>query len=289
MPDLPFNKPGRFYRGNIHAHSTRSDGIIEPMALAEAYENQGYDFLAITDHFLEDFSFPITDTRNCRSSDFTTIIGAELHVPQTQVGAPWHLVALGIPLDFAPPLPDESAPAIARRAVDAGGFLGIAHPAWYTLSLDEALTIDSAHAVEVYNETCFYWNDRGDSWYMLELLLARGRRLTAFASDDAHASRPDMFGGWVQVRSTELSPEALVEALKAGDFYSSQGPEILDVTVTEDEISISCSPCSAILVTGVSFYTGSLRGTELCHATFPLEHFKGSYCRVTIIDQHGKH
>jgi hypothetical protein len=28
VKNLPFDKPGRFYRGNLHAHSTVSDGSL---------------------------------------------------------------------------------------------------------------------------------------------------------------------------------------------------------------------------------------------------------------------
>jgi len=37
-------------RGNLHAHTTFSDGVRTPQALVEDYEARGYDFLAITDH-----------------------------------------------------------------------------------------------------------------------------------------------------------------------------------------------------------------------------------------------
>src|SRR5262249_39288964 len=37
-------------RGNLHAHTTFSDGGPPPAALVEEYETRGYDFLAITDH-----------------------------------------------------------------------------------------------------------------------------------------------------------------------------------------------------------------------------------------------
>src|SRR5437879_1236789 len=37
-------------RGNLHAHTTFSDGVRSPAALVAEYEALGYDFLAITDH-----------------------------------------------------------------------------------------------------------------------------------------------------------------------------------------------------------------------------------------------
>ena len=39
-----------FLKGNLHAHTTFSDGVRSPQALIAEYESRGYDFLAITDH-----------------------------------------------------------------------------------------------------------------------------------------------------------------------------------------------------------------------------------------------
>ena len=153
MLHLPFDQPGRFYRGNLHTHSTRSDGALDPAEVARQYRVQGYDFLSLTDHFLQQYDWPIVDTTPYRTDDFTTIIGAELHVPEIVSGSPWHILAVGLPEDFAPPTEGETGPALAARAAKAGAFIGIAHPHWYNLTADEALAVQSAHAVEVYNET----------------------------------------------------------------------------------------------------------------------------------------
>ena len=57
--------------------------------------------------------------------------------------------------------------------------------------------------------------------YLLDQLLNEGHRLTAFATDDAHFKSPDHFGGWVQVKAESLDPDALLQALKEGHYYSS--------------------------------------------------------------------
>jgi predicted metal-dependent phosphoesterase TrpH len=286
MHTLPFRQPGRFYRGNIHTHSTRSDGALSPEAVIEAYKTHGYDFVALTDHFLEQFGYPVTDTRPLRSADFTTLLGAELHAPRTESGLNWHLVAVGLPIEFAPPSPTETGPELAARAAAQGAFVGIAHPAWYSLTLADALSIEDAHAVEVYNEGSAQWSDRGNSWYLCDLMLKQGRRVNAYSADDAHflSSRPAAFAGWVQVRATELTSRALVEALRTGAYYSSQGPEIYDIAVEREKIAISCSPATAIIVSGVSANACQLHGESLTSASFPLASFAGSYCRVTVID-----
>jgi hypothetical protein len=132
--NLPFDKPGRFYRGNLHAHSSDSDGTRLPEELARLYREAGYDFLAITDHFRERYGFPVTDTRPYRREGFTTLLGAELHAPETGLSVDWHILAVGLPPDFPPRGPSEGGPDLARRAVEAGAFVGIAHPAWYGLT-----------------------------------------------------------------------------------------------------------------------------------------------------------
>jgi hypothetical protein len=287
--NLPFAQPGRFYRGNLHTHSTRSDGRRAPEEVVAAYREAGYDFLALTDHFLPQYDYPITDTRGLRADGFTTLLGAELHAPATEKGDPWHLLAVGLPLDFAPNGSGETPAGLAARAAAAGAYVALAHPAWYNLTLDDLLSIEAAAAVEVYNETCAQDNDRGDSWHVCDMLLGRGRRLLACATDDAHfGAREDRFGGWVQVRAEALEPAALLAALKAGHYYSSQGPTIEHVAIDGDQIEIACSPARAIFVSGARSANRRAVGEGITAARLPIEPFVGAYCRVTILDAHGK-
>ena len=103
MHNLPFDKPGRFWRGNLHTHSTNSDGQLSVEATCQQYRQAGYDFFSLTDHFLERYNFPMTDTTPYRTDDFTTIIGAELHSGAQDNGELWHILAVGLPFDFEPP------------------------------------------------------------------------------------------------------------------------------------------------------------------------------------------
>ncbi len=293
MTNLPFDKPGQFYRGNLHTHSTRSDGGLPPAEAIAAYRDHGYDFMALTDHFTENYGFPITDTREFRTNSFTTILGAELHAPRTEVGERWHIVAVGLPLDFTPTTSEETGPQLAARAAASGAFVGIAHPAWLGVSLADALSIDAAHAIEIHNEGHTQDSDRGNGWYLADLLATRGRRLTGYAADDAHfAARPDAFGGWVQVRAATLDPAALLAALRAGHFYASQGPELYDIALAGDQITIACSPARAIYATGRGAVGRYRLGDDLTEAAFPLEPFRargaGGFVRVTVVDERGK-
>src|SRR5688572_6389218 len=73
---LPFDRPGRFWKGNLHTHSDRSDGALSPEKTVRHYRDSGYDFLALTDHFRAECGFPVTDTRPLRTAGFTTLLGA---------------------------------------------------------------------------------------------------------------------------------------------------------------------------------------------------------------------
>ncbi|MDE0460839.1 MAG: CehA/McbA family metallohydrolase [Caldilineaceae bacterium] len=290
MELLPFANPGRFWKGNLHTHSTRSDGTQPPQEVCRLYEQGGYDFIALTDHFLEQYGFPVTDTRPFRSEAFTTIIGAELHSGAIENGSAWHIVAAGLPLDFAHTDPEESGAQLAARAMQAGAFVGIAHPHWYSLTAADVDALGPAHAVEVYNGVAADANDRAESWHILDVLLDRRQRYFAYAADDAHLTDNyhDFRRGWVQVKAEELSPEALLTALKAGAFYSSTGPEIYDITcVPGERLSVQCSPAERIFVTGVGSAAQRAWGNGLTSAEFDLSDWSSHYCRVTVRDRRG--
>lgn len=297
MPLLaPFSTPGRFWRGNLHTHSNLSDGALEPKAVVEAYRNAGYDFMQLSEHFIENFDFPIADTRAFRSNNFTTLIGAELHAPETQVGELWHIVAAGLPLDFPRNLKGETGAQVARRAHEAGAFIGIAHPAWSQLTIEDGRDIDCAHAVEIYNHGCAIENDRGDGWYLADQLLTEGHRLSAFATDDAHFKTPDHFGGWVHVKAESLEPDALLKSLKQGHYYSSMGPQIHGIEMNGKEISVSCSPVDTITVLCGTSRTALRNGRAITDASFDLAKLEkgwllkktSGWFRVVVIDNSGK-
>ncbi len=292
----PFSGPGRFWRGNLHTHSTLSDGALAPGDVVQAYKNAGYDFMMLSDHFLDRYHWPVADTRAFRSNNFTTIIGSELHAPETKVGELWHIIGAGLPLDFPGCSKNETGAQVAERAAEAGAFIGIAHPAWSQLTMEDSRAIACAHAVEVYNHGCFVESDRGDGWYLLDQMLTEGRRLTAFATDDAHFKTDDAFGGWVQVKADSLDPDTLLTALKKGDYYSSQGPVIYDMELEGTELHVTCSPANTIVAICGNSRTAGRTGKSITSATVDLKKCeegwllreRSPWFRVSVIDGAGK-
>ncbi len=285
-----FSSPGRFWRGNLHGHSTSSDGALTPEDVCQAYRAQGYDFTCLSDHFREVYGFPITRTEAFRTDDFTTILGAEVHAPKTSRGVDWHILAVGLPGDFAPTGDGETGVALARRCAEAGAFVAAAHPHWYNLELEDALSLDAAHAVEVYNHTCAVRAARGCGAATWDGLLSAGRRVSGIAVDDSHFRKTafDGFGGWVMVKSRENAPEALVASLKAGHFYASAGPVIEDVQNTGDALVIRCSPAQHVFAIGPVDAAAHVSGPSMTRATLPLKRFAGAWCRLVVQDAMGR-
>ncbi|MEM7695266.1 MAG: CehA/McbA family metallohydrolase [Pseudomonadota bacterium] len=282
-----FSAPGSFFRGNLHGHSTNSDGRLDPAEVCARYQHEGYDFIALTDHFRPNYNFPITDTTAYRTATFTTILGAEVHAPQTSRGEEWHILAVGLPADFPATRADETGPSLARRCAEAGAFVAIAHPHWYQLTLEDARTIDAAHAIEAYNHTSELHCARGGGEEMWDALLLEGRRLNGIAVDDSHFHDADAFGGWVMVKAAHNDPDALLAALKAGHFYATQGPTIASVEREGDDLVITSSPAKSVALVGPVTLSERATGTAITRARLPLTKFAGQWCRAIITDASG--
>lgn len=297
MQHQAFARPGRFFRGNLHTHSTASDGALEPGEVCRRYAEAGYDFLCLSDHFMEVYGFPVSDTTGHRTNRFTTILGAEMHTGAMKNGEIWHILAVGLPLGF-PPLGRighgagsglETGQEIARRCSEAGAYVAIAHPEWNGLTPADARLIEVADAVEIYNHGCHVESDRGYGVAVYDTLLSEGWRLTACATDDAHFHGPDHFGGWVMVKSEMNEPEALLAALKAGEYYASTGPELHDFRVEGDAVVIECSPAEHVIAIGADSASKVAHGPGLTRAETPLERFrKGGWVRAAVHDAAGK-
>lgn len=287
---LPFAQHGRFWRGNMHMHSTESDGAHSAEEACTAYQREGYDFVAITDHFLSRYDYPVTDTQPFNTESFVTLAGAELHQGRLSNGELWHIVAVGLPWDFSAPLPDETAVEICSRATKAGAFLAFAHPGWFAMTPEDVATLPMVHAVEVYNHGCDMGQMRGDGWYLADMALNSGRRLTAIANDDMHQLGTSFAGGWTMVKARELTPKAILAALHAGYFYSTQGPLIHNVAFKDGALLIDCSPVTSAAVVGTRGRCERAYLTGLAtHLRIPVDKWQDGYFRVTLRDRHGRH
>ena len=47
---FPWKSEGNWYKGNLHCHTSESDGAKSKEEVVRLYRDRGYDFLSITDH-----------------------------------------------------------------------------------------------------------------------------------------------------------------------------------------------------------------------------------------------
>ena len=103
------------------------------------------------------------------------------------------------------------------------------------------------------------------------------------ATDDSHHYH--VFGpqktnpgrGWVVVRSKELSPEALIKAMEAGDFYASSGVKIKDLKREKKSYEVEVDPEPGITYT-IQFI-GTRKGYD--PKSEPVRASSGTPLRVT--------
>lgn len=242
-----------WFKGNLHAHTDRSDGRLPPGALADWYASRRYDFLAITDHGRVTRLSP-------RANGMLLLPGAEVTAWDERAQSFHHLLALLDPasLDSVSSLKLGPPQHIVDQLIAGGAAVFSAHPYWLGLSSAETGALRGTLGIEVYNHLCHLERARGYSEQQWDELLAAGKRMWGIAVDDCHWREPDGGGGWVMVRAPELTPTAILSSLRSGDFYSTQGPEITRFAVDGDrslpagaegaaEAVFECSPCASIV------------------------------------------
>ncbi len=188
-----------------------------------------------------------------------------------------------------------SVPEAIAWIKEHGGEALIAHPYWSGLTVSDMLRWEGHLGVEIFNTGCHYEIAKGYSAVHWDDLLARGRRMWGFAVDDSHhrASEnhpPDTAQAWTMVKAPALTREAILASVRDGLFYSSWGPIIHEVRVTEAEVVARTSPVKEINFVaqrwaGQSF--SAPRGAALSEAAFRLRG-EEQYLRVECRDAEGR-
>lgn len=277
----PFSLPGQWYKGNLHTHTTQSDGRMSPEEMVDWHLTHGYHFLALTDHRIR------VDPAPYRRDGLLLLPGVELN-GNDPGGGRHHVVGLGV--DESVRCESSSSLQATVDAVHAAGGLAVlAHPYWTGQMSADLLKIEGAWGVEVYNGVCEKDQGKGLSTVHWDDMLAAGRRLWGLAVDDAHGFPPDddLGRGWVMVKAEELSLEVILEALKAGAFYSTSGPEIHGVWLENGVATVRCSPVERIHFTcdwALGGVTHAWDGPPLTEARFELRHRGETYLRIECVD-----
>jgi hypothetical protein len=288
-----WTRVGNWYKGNLHTHTSQSDGAVSPEEMMACYRKAGYDFLALSDHNRL--------TRVTAAPDGLLLIpGEEVSAGIAEMGGEFHFVAVNVrePIN---PREFETPQAIIDAVRVQGGEVVIAHPFWSALTIRDLLPLRDYLGIEIYNSSCFYSIGKGHSLAQWDDLLIRGRRVLGFAHDDAHYHfndhRPnDTAVASVMVKAAKLTVDDIMTALRAGEFYACSGPgtgpEIKDFHLENGCAVASTSPAAAITIAadsgrglGESFTAAS--GATVSEARYKLRG-REKYVRVEVVDHNGK-
>ena len=235
------DKNGRkWYKGNLHTHTTVSDGKKSPDETLTAYRKMGYDFIALTDHW------KWNDANSLDETGIFVLSGAEYNFNgEDSLAGVFHIVALGC--EHEPPLAREMLDAglTAQDAIDRinvnGGLAMLAHPAWSLNTYDMIQSLRGLAATEIYNSVSgLPRNCRPYSGQVVDELAVRGQFLPLVADDDTHFWLGEAGMSYILVNiDGELSRESLLEAIREKRFYATQGP-VFGVHREGAEIVVTC-------------------------------------------------
>ncbi|MBQ3193328.1 MAG: hypothetical protein IJB59_07150 [Oscillospiraceae bacterium] len=296
-----FPATGTWLKGNIHSHTTQTDGLCPPDQQIRDYCAQNYDFFSITDH-----NMVVNAKAFAGDTNILLIPGWERDVRHHEKNTKCiHVVGLfpseeglfSSDPDFQPrkerkyEVCEISNQQLVDEMVAEGQFTVLAHPQWSRMTPDEVLDLKGYHAIEVFNTGCERLMHAGRADLYWDLLLESGRKVWGIACDDTHGktAKSDRFGGWIMVRSEERTASSILEAMQKGEYYLSQGPEIQDWGREENVIYFRCSPCKEIHVTTYPTRGGSYYAEEGQTLTEIAYSLKGGekYIRIECIDESG--
>jgi hypothetical protein len=246
------------------------------------YAGAGYDFCFLTDHWV------VSDVeQNGAASSLLWLDGVELH-GRDHGGSLYHVVCLGSLEGIDRGMGFVSAMEAARAQ---GALLILAHPHWMGNSFEDALRW-GFHGVEAYNHVCHWLNGKGDGFAYWNAMLARFPNTLGLAVDDAHIrpEHPGWNGGWIVVQADERSRVAIVEAIRAGRFYSTTGPGFHAIECDGHRVRFETSPIQFARLVGPAHWgrrMGSFDGTRFCQGAFDIP-AEWSYVYLEIEDGQGR-
>lgn len=303
---------GNWYKANLHSHSTDSDGGLTPSELVNGYKDRGYSVLAISDH-----NVFIDRTDLC--TDGFLVLNSYEYSPQKfeTVGRLTHigLIAKTQDIKTAPRLPEFRSDEISddeytakvnetvKLASDAGFLPIYNHMRWSFETDNNLFDMNGFFAMELYNGFSEILGVEDTNIAPFLEMHRRGKNIFGVMADDNHNKHgwatigvenldtwDTSFIGWIVIKAPDLSYDSIISALERGDFYSSNGPEIYEMYINEqNKLVVKCSEAKSIAL-GCEMRRGPVRYSRhgtYTEAEFDLS-FVNEFVQVTVTDHHGR-
>ena len=312
---------GNFYKANLHTHSTVSDGMLTPEQVKEQYKARGYSVVAYTDHDVLIPHHELTDESFIALSGFEANFnrvakpGVTYPTPKTChvcfvarspeiVNQPcWNpaYALTGNAPEYAKDVRyDENEPFFVRehspesinemikKGREQGFFVTYNHPTWSFENYEDYSKYEGVHALEIMNTEALRGGYPAYVPTIYDDMLRCGKKIFAVAADDMHKTAA-IGGGYVMIKAPELTYTAITDALFAGNFYASSGPEIYELYVEDGMVHIKCSEAVAITMNSAARGGGGVfaeEGKALTEACFPFRE-RQTYLRFSVRDKQG--
>ena len=236
----PYKAGGTFWlKGNLHTHTTNSDGKLTPEETVSLYLSKGYTFLAVTDHG------KLFDPKTLRSK-MLLIAGVEAdfdHGKHTCITA-----VKTEDIKFSRETPQQE---LIDKNTDKT-LVVLNHPDWGS---EEHFTIDSLksfknyHGIEIYNSVIERLEGSPLSTAKWDRLLGNGLRLLGLANQDFH--RADDFRDACNVVNVKKKTAAEVfKAVTSGNFYCYFGVKISSVGRKNNTVYVKTANAETIRFIG---------------------------------------
>lgn len=225
-----YGEENHWLRGNLHTHTTFSDGRRSPEEVIKDYETRGYDFLALSDHDV--FVKPDKYQR----------LTAMTLIPAVEVSANGPHILHVNARTLVPPHADRQQ-VLTEISHQTESFSVLNHPNWLAplpglhFPHERMMELADYTGIEIYNgviERLPGVSVATDQW---DRLLSNGRRVWGFGHDDSHDVQ-DVGLGWNMVQAARQHGDDIVASLKAGRFYASTGVEIQSIRVQGRRITV---------------------------------------------------
>lgn len=312
-----FKNCGNWYKGNIHSHTTISDGMLTPEQSVKLYKENGYHFLCFSEHdiftdYREQFNtetfiiVPAVEgsvvlyrakgtNERYKIHHLHGILGTQAMQDAAPLGTYKHMQYIPPMKFFGEWTGPEAAQEVADMLRDHGCVTTYNHPIWSRVTEEEFIYTEGISALEIFNFNTVQESNTGYDVTYWDRMLRMGRRMNAFASDDNHNEGlfEDSCGGWICVQAPDLSHDSIVQNFIDGNYYSSSGPEIHDWGVRDGKVWIDTSAvnhvnfvCGNIINDGITVLGERFKDT-LSHAKYQLKGHE-TYVRVEAVDRYGR-
>ena len=232
----------------LHTHTTLSDGRATPEEAAQIYLNEGYDAIAITDHWHYG--------EECEIEGLKILSGCEYNIGGNDGAHVVHIIGVGMTSD--PQIPEDwknmqktafqKAAEVIKKIKLYNGLAIVGHPAWSLNTPEQIIPMGDFDGVEIYNSVSECgMSDRAYSDVIIDQMATAGRLTNILAVDDTHYYEGDQCRGWIMVESTDMDTQRLVRNIRAGRFYATQGPEVHIEKIAPDKVKVVCSPVSKVV------------------------------------------